>query len=129
MTFYDILNTLNTLRAKTSLHIPDLTKVLDSKPDSIEADALIPVLLSLIDDLMLTKALRTEIDRYKEESVEIRKEHFATMKEERERWSKIRTALMEEKKQAALGFDLAKWKVKVSFCLQTRMFLIALFAV
>jgi hypothetical protein len=36
------------------------------------------------------------------------------MKEEREHWSKICNTLMDEKKQAALGFDLAKWKVKVS---------------
>lgn len=117
MSFYDILSTMNTFRTKTSLHIPDLTKVLKRKPDTVEADALIPVLLNLIDDLMVTKSLRAEIDKYKEESVDIRKEHYATMKEERERWSKIRTALMEEKKQAAAGFDLAKWKVKVCLLL------------
>jgi hypothetical protein len=70
MTFYDILDTLNTLRTKTGHHIQDLTKLLRAKPDTVEADALIPVLLSLIDDLIVTKALRAEVDRYKEESVE-----------------------------------------------------------
>lgn len=117
MSFYDILYTLNTLRTKTNLHIPNLTKTLESKPEDVDAEALIPVLVGFIDDLMGTKAIRAEVDRYKEEIVEARKAYFASMKAEKKRWSRIRNTLNEEKKANALGFDLTKWKIKARFAI------------
>jgi hypothetical protein len=114
MTFYDILYTLDQLRVKTSLNIPNLTQTLKATPSSIEAEALIPVLLELIDDLLQTSGARTYLDKFKEESIEIRKEYYSAMKEEKEKWSTQRTALLEEKKEAKEGFDLTKWKRRVS---------------
>lgn len=112
MTFYDILSGLDKMRQKTGLNIPSLTKQLKQPQDEIDSEALIPVLLALVDDLLDTRALRAQVDKYKDEGVEVRKEYFAAAKAERERWSSLRSSLMEEKKVGGKGFDQAKWKQK-----------------
>ena len=114
MSYYDILSGLDNMRQKTGLNIPSLSKQLKQPHDEIEAEALIPILLALVDDLLDTRALRAQVDKYKDEGVEVRKEHFAAAKVERERWSSLRSSLMDEKKQGGKGFDLAKWKQKAS---------------
>jgi hypothetical protein len=113
MSVYDILYTLQELRQKTYLNIPDGSTLLKQNPHLVEPAALIPVILALFDDMLQTKEVRKELDRFKEEGVEIRKNYYSKMKEERERWTKIRTTMLEEKKQPPPDFDLTKWKRKV----------------
>lgn len=113
MSVYDILYTLQEVREKTYFSIPDLATILKQKPEDVQPEALIPVMLGLFDDMLQTKDVRKELDRFKEEGVEIRKNYYAKMKEEKERWTKIRTTMLEDKKQPSPDFDLAKWKKKV----------------
>jgi len=116
MSVYDILYTMHhKLRSSTSLHIPNLATVLEEskKGEDIDSTALIPVLLALIDDVLETDAARKEVDRWKEEGAEVRRNYHKAMKEEKEHWAPLRVKLMDEKKVGGAGFDLAKWKKKV----------------
>lgn len=122
MSVYDIMSTLQELREKTDLNIPDLSAVLKQNPHLVEPFELIPVMLALFDDMLQTKEVRKELDRFKEEGVEIRKNYYSKMKEEKERWGKIRTAMFEEKKQPPPDFDLSKWKRKVCVTLRLKVF-------
>jgi len=70
-------------------------------------------LLSLIDDVLETDVARKEVDRWKEEGAETRRNYYKAMKEEKEHWGPLRIKFMDEKKVGGVGFDLAKWKKKV----------------
>ncbi|KAG8829960.1 hypothetical protein FRC17_005722 [Serendipita sp. 399] len=112
MTFYDILCHLQQLHHKTGLNVPDLVDVLKVEPYTVNADALIPAMLGLIDDLLQTKAVRAEVDKFKTDMAEVRKEYYAAAKEEKERWSGVRGPMMEEKKTGGPSYDAEKWKKK-----------------
>ncbi|KAG8867312.1 hypothetical protein FRC20_006109 [Serendipita sp. 405] len=112
MSFYDILCHLQQLRHKTGLNIPNLVNDLKVEPHTINADALIPVMLGLIDDLLQTRAVRSELDKFKTEMADVRKGYYAAVKEEKERWAGIRVPMMEEKKKGGPSYDAEKWKKK-----------------
>jgi hypothetical protein len=109
------------LRPATDLHIPDLSTVLKKKEHDVHPDALIPVMLALIDDVLETDGARKEVDRWKEEAADVRRTYHRGMKEEKERWGPLRAKFMDEKKVGGAGFDLVKWKKKVGWSLPPRL--------
>lgn len=117
MSVYDILYTMHhKLRSGTNLRIPNLANVLEEgsgrNGDTIDSTALIPVMLALMDDVLETDVARKEVDRWKEEAAEVRRNYHKSMKEEKEHWAPLRVKLLDEKKAGGAGFDLAKWKKK-----------------
>lgn len=109
----DILQSLNDIAMKTPLSIPDLKATLESNEDDLTPESLIPAMLGLTSDMLQTKEIRDLVDNWKDIPEEKRKYH-AAMRDERERWASKRNPLNDEKKAGGQGFNLSKWKVKVS---------------
>lgn len=79
----------------------------------VHATQLVPVLVSLIAEVVKTADIREEIDQGYKNNVQLNKDLAAKNKGEMESWASKRKKLTEEKENAGKKLDLSAWNEKV----------------